>query len=241
MGRSGMERSGIGGWGRWARVALAGAAGALVAAQAGATPSVELVFTALNGAPVAPTHQLGVLPGDQVSVQAVITTGDVGARGFDIYLDYDGAATGRLVVDRAANVLPPDPVPGVHWVTQNQPGTEQAGRVRFSSIIAIPTISLDPAVVEALQNTTFVFGEADLTVTDAILDGPATLFPDADFVSGVVYADGNVGGQFEEVEITASYAGSGLSLVLVPEPATATLLALGLVFVTIPTSRRRRA
>lgn len=225
---------------RPARGVLAGLPLLVLATSAAATPTVELFFTAHNGVPVAPTGQLAVLPGDQVSVQAVLTTGDVGARAFDIFLDYDSAATGRLLLDDAANVLPPDPVPGVDWITQNEPGTEEPGRVRFSSLVSIPTTSLDAEVVEALQNATFVFGEADLTVTNAILDGPATLFPDAALVLGVVFADGNVGDEFEEVEITASYGTQGLTLTWAPEPGTGTLVATGLLVLGVAARRRRR-
>ena len=196
---------------------------------------IELFFTAHNGNPIAPAGQLGVLPGDKVSVDAVITTGELGTRGFDIFLDYDGGASGHLVLDTAANVLPPEPVPGVPWVTQINPGTEQPGRVRFSSILAIPTISLPGGVLEGLKNSTFTFGQATLTVTDAIFGGPATLFPDADFIVGVMYSDGNVGSEFEEVEITANFSGGGLTLLLIPEPSTGLLLSAGL----IPLASRR--
>jgi hypothetical protein len=231
-----MTRKGTGVGRRFGLAAIAGAMSVLIAASAAAVPTVELFFTELNGAPISPTGNLGVLPGDLIRVEAVITTGDIATRGFDISLDYDGAGTGRLSLDDTENILPPAPAPGYAWITQNDPGLEVPGRVRFSSILPILDDLLPAEVVEGLQNSTYAFGWAEFTVTSEILSGPATLFPSADYVIGLNWDE--ISGEFEEIDITASYAFNGLTLTPIPEPSTALLVALGLLVLGTKVSAR---
>ena len=78
----------------------------LVSGEAAALPSVDLLFTELNGQSIAATDFLAVSPGDQIGVEMHMTTDERGVFAYSISVDFDSAENERVALDSFANLFP---------------------------------------------------------------------------------------------------------------------------------------
>lgn len=207
-----------------------------LAGAARATPSVDLVFTELNGLPIAEATHLRVAPDDQVTVEMRMTTDSRGVTAYAVSVDFDSALESRILLDAFANVTPP--VPNFYAFAPPIGPEDTAGSSGFVLSFNAGTLLDDPAT----DDLSFAIGTLTFTATDGILGGPVVIAPGL-FNAGIDEILSNelvlVGGDFEyhPVDLSGAFAFQSLTLLAIPEPSTALLLGAGLALL----ARTRRA
>jgi hypothetical protein len=198
----------------------------LMIEPAAATQSVELFFTAHNGAPIAHTASLSVAPGDTIALEMIMTTDAQGVSAYGVSVDFDSADQGRITLDGFGNTL----APGFagHFKDPFGPDNSLGTPGFVESFNAFAPLGEPNPLSESAQ---FAIGTLSFMVTAGILDGPAIIAPGLLNVTidGILSNEFElIGDQFVFEDVSAEYTFLGATLQIIPEPSTAMLLGAGL-------------
>ena len=205
----------------------------LASGEVAAVPSVDLLFTELNGTSIAETNALAVRPGDQIGVAMRLNTDVHTIWAYSISVDFDSAENERITLDSFAN-LPPFPLTEIiephgpdDFLSEASP--DLPGMVRhFTGFFPASPTRLPPTA-----NSSLTIGTLDFIVTENIFEGPAVIAPGI-FITGVdeiLGATGLLGDivEFNEISAAVSFNTASLTAASIPEPSSVALLGLGML------------
>ena len=222
--------------GRWAAAASIGLALGLYTpapeARAGAT--VDLLFVAINGAPISPTNTVTVAPGALLDMVVRMSNDQtLTAALFSLNYDTDGddeldvvsAIQWRGVRINAAGTAFFQPIGSLEPPTPTFVGSFQGATTDFATPGTLPPAG--GAFAGGYQMGTVVWHVNPGANSDGV-----------DIVSGILNpnTDGFLDGGFNSINDLVLFRGATVNII--PEPATAGLLGLGLVGLVLAARRR---